>query len=63
MITARPLDMNNPEDVREVLQARIIELEDALRSAQQLRPALLRQYGAVPECVLEFCNRARQVLK
>ena len=38
------------------------EMEILLQEAQELRPALLRQLGYVPECVLEFCNRARQLI-
>lgn len=35
------------------------KLRSVLQQSQALRPALLVQYGAVPECVLDFCNRAR----
>ena len=38
------------------------ELRAILQSAQELRPKLLAQYGAVPECVLDFCNRARAAI-
>ena len=37
------------------------ELLAACEAAQSLRPALLKQLGYVPECVLEFCNLARTV--
>ena len=39
------------------------ELRALLTTAQELRPRLLTQYGAVPECVLDFCNRARALAK
>jgi hypothetical protein len=32
-----------------------------LCEAQKLRPALLAQLGYVPECVLDFCNKARKL--
>ena len=57
------LNPQSAADVLEVLQARIIELENALRSARELSPRLLLMYGYVPGCVLEFLNRAREVLK
>jgi hypothetical protein len=38
------------------------EMREVLQSAQELRPKLLAQYQAVPECVLGFCNRARAIL-
>ena len=40
-------------------EARLVAL---LATAQALRPSLLKDYGAVPECVLDFCNRARAAL-
>lgn len=61
MIATRSLNPASADDVRTVLQSRIIELEDALREAQKMRPAMLRQLGYVPEPVLEFCNMARRV--
>ena len=45
------------------MEERCKRLEDVLTAAQLLRPALLSIYGAVPECVLEFCNAARAALK
>lgn len=49
-------------DCGAALTARVAELEALAKSAQGLRPILLRQYGAVPEAVLDFCNRARALL-
>jgi len=46
----------------ERLRAVNAELAAVLQSAAVLRPKLLTQYGAVPECVLDFCNRARAAL-
>ena len=37
-------------------------LRATLQLAQAMRPSLLKDYGAVPECVLDFCNRARAAL-
>lgn len=52
----------NLECQRDELQAKCEGLVAALRRANDLRPMLLLQYGAVPECVLEFCNQARAAL-
>lgn len=41
-------------------RARLIE---ALGKAQALRQKLLAQCHVVPECVLEFCNEARALLR
>jgi len=38
------------------------ELIALLEMAQTLRPTLLAKYGAVPECVLDYCNKARALL-
>ena len=38
------------------------ELLEALQAAEALRPRLLKDFGYVPEYVLEFCNKARAVL-
>jgi hypothetical protein len=37
-------------------------LLEALLEAEALRPRLLKDFGYVPEYVLEFCNKARAVL-
>lgn len=42
--------------------AALLAAQRVLQTAQQLRPILLAQYGVVPECVLDFCNRARAAL-
>lgn len=34
-----------------------------LAEAQDMRPTLLKQLGYVPECVLDFCNKARAAVK
>ena len=49
-------------DERDRLRAQVAALSEALQAAQELRPTLLRQYGAVPECVLDYCNSARAAL-
>ena len=38
-------------------------LVETLRKAQAMRPVLLAQYGAVPECVLDYCNHTRALLR
>lgn len=40
----------------------IRRLREVLQSAQELRIKLLGQLGYVPECVLDFCNKARAAL-
>ena len=51
---------------RDEFENRCIKLEsdraklvEALREAEVLRPKLLKDFGYVPEYVLEFCNQAR----
>lgn len=44
------------------LRAQNAELRTVLARAQALRGDLLGQLSYVPECVLDFCNRAREVL-
>lgn len=51
--------LDTPADDVERDRAELIEV---LRSSQELRFKLIRQYGAVPECVLDFCNNARALL-
>jgi len=41
------------------LEGYATELEKVLRAAQIMRPILLKQYGNVPECVLDYCNKSR----
>ena len=40
----------------------VCQLRTLLKLAQNLRPLLLKTQGVVPECVLDFCNRARTAL-
>ena len=47
---------------RDRLRAQVAALTEALHTAQELRPILLHQYGAVPECVLTYCNMVRAAL-
>lgn len=44
------------------LAAQNIELVEALKLAQVLRPKMLKDFGYVPEYVLDFCNNARALL-
>ena len=57
-ITAR-----NAADLLESQREQIAALREALEEAQKMRPMLLRQYQAVPECVLAYCNVARAALE
>lgn len=50
-----------PEAIATLLAA-LRECQQALELAQEMRPILLRQYGAVPEVVLAYCNEARAAL-
>ena len=45
----------------DLLSDRNAELVGTLVAIQALRPMLLKEYGAVPECVLRFCNVARAI--
>lgn len=45
-----------------IYAARIAQLEALLREAQSLRPQLLKQFGHVPEYVLDYCNKVRAAL-
>ena len=38
-------------------------LVEALREAEVLRPKVLKGMGYVPEYVLEYCNKARSLLR
>lgn len=73
---ARHADKNNSRECHALIQSHVrlemdyndlraetAELRHVLLSAAVLRPKLLIQYGAVPECVLDFCNRARAALE
>ena len=50
------------EAERDTLRAQVVELAGVLRDAEALRPRMLKDFGYVPEYVLEFCNKARAVL-
>ena len=50
------------EAERDALRAQVAELVGLLRDAEALRPRMLKDFGYVPEYVLEFCNKARAVL-
>jgi len=47
---------------RDALRLQVAELAGALRDAEALRPRMLKDFGYVPEYVLEFCNKARAFL-
>jgi hypothetical protein len=47
---------------REYMQPDLDELRRILADAESLRPKLLRDFGYVPEYVLEFCNVARAAI-
>lgn len=42
--------------------AQLMAARELLGEAQAMRLKLLAQFGCVPECVLDFCNKARQLL-
>ena len=50
-------------DFARQLEAENLRLREALAGAGPLRPALLKQLGYVPECVLNYCNAVRAILK
>ena len=56
------LHMVDPDFARRLEQQRN-RLADLLRQAQTMRPNLLASYGAVPVAVLDYCNKARALLR
>jgi hypothetical protein len=48
---------------REYMQPDIDALREVLQGAEALRPEMLKDFGYVPEYVLDFCNRARALAK
>jgi len=55
-------DTHIPRPLLERAADELDDLYDLLKRAESLRPKLLKDFGYVPEYVLEFCNAARAAI-